>query len=464
MIEISPETVAQLLYLVHSDPEELREALGELRPPDIAEALRELPAEAAAKVMAALPFELTVQVFDEPELNRHRCAIIQHIDPRRVGPLIEAMSSDQQADLFREVPDEDRQRLLAAVSDHTRANLRKLLQYPPNTAGGIMTTEFVSVSADWSANQALVLISEVGGRKETVYAVYVLDPDTQALVHVVSLRELITAPREENVLDIGSRRPPLTVTADTDREDAARLISKYNLLAVPVIDDQRRMLGIVTVDDVIDTLVEEQTEEVQRFGGMEALDAPYMEISFLGMIRKRAGWLCALFLSEMLTATAMQRFQGEIERAAVLAMFIPLVMSSGGNSGSQATSLVIRALSLQEVRLRDWWRIAMRELPTGLVLGAILGLIGFARIVLWQNMGIFNYGPHFFLLAIAVGFALVGIVAFGSLAGSMLPFLLKRIGFDPASASAPFVATLVDVTGLVIYFSVAFLVLHGTLL
>src|SRR2546423_4135913 len=464
MIEISPHTVAQLLYLVHSDPEELQEALGELRAPDIAEALRELPAEAAAKVMAALPFELAVQVFDEPELNRHRCEIIQHIDPTGVGPLIEAMSSDQQADLFREVPDEDRQRLLAAVSEHTRANLRKLLQYPPNTAGGIMTTEFVSVSADWNANQALVLISEVGGRKETVYAVYVLDPDTQALVHVVSLRELIAAPREENVLDIGSRRPPLTVAADTDREDAARLISKYNLLAVPVIDDQRRMLGIVTVDDVIDTLVEEQTEQVQRFGGMEALDAPYMEISFLGMIRKRAGWLCALFLSEMLTATAMQRFQGEIERSAGLAMFIPLVMSSGGNSGSQATSLVIRALALQELKLRDWWRIALRELPTGLVLGAILGVIGFTRIVLWQNIGIFSYGPHYFLLAIAVGFALVGIVAFGSLAGSMLPFLLKRIGFDPASASAPFVATLVDVTGLVIYFSVAFLILHGTLL
>jgi magnesium transporter len=464
MIEISKDTVAQLLYLVRDDPEELQEALGELRPPDIAEALRELPPEAAAKVMAALPFELAVQVFDEPELTRHRCAIIRHIQPKRVGPLIEAMSSDQQADLFREVPEDERQRLLSTVSEQTRVNLRKLLQYPPNTAGGIMTTEFVTVPADWIVGQTLVLISEVGGRKETVYAVYVLDPDTQALVHVVSLRELITASREENVLDIGSRRPPLTVTADTEREDAARLISKYNLLAIPVIDDQRRMLGIVTVDDVIDTLVEEQTEEVQRFGGMEALDAPYMEISFLGMIRKRAGWLCALFLSEMLTATAMQRFQGEIERAAVLAMFIPLVMSSGGNSGSQATSLVIRALSLQEIRLRDWWRIAVRELPTGLVLGSILGIIGFTRIVLWQQMHIFDYGVHYVLLALAVGFALIGIVAFGSLAGSMLPFLLKRIGFDPASASAPFVATLVDVTGLVIYFSVAFLVLHGTLL
>ncbi|PYO49173.1 MAG: magnesium transporter [Gemmatimonadetes bacterium] len=464
MIEISPHTVAQLLYLVHSDPEELQEALGELRAPDIAEALKELPPDAAAKVMASLPFDLAVHVFDEPELTRHRCAIIQRIDPRRVGPLIEEMSSDQQADLFREVPHEERSRLLATVSESTRSTLRKLLKYPPETAGGIMTTEFASVPSDWTVGRALMLISEVGGRKETVYAIYIVDPATQELVHVVSLRELLTAHRDDNVLDVGRRRPPLTVTADIDREEAARLISKYNLLAIPVIDDQRRMLGIVTVDDVIDALVEESTEDVQRFGGMEALDAPYMEIGFIEMIRKRAGWLCALFLSEMLTATAMQRFQGEIERAAVLAMFIPLVMSSGGNSGSQATSLVIRALALKELSLRDWWRIALRELPTGLLLGGILGVIGFVRIVLWQNIHIFNYGPHYMLLAITVGFALVGIVAFGSLAGSMLPFLLKRIGFDPASASAPFVATLVDVTGLVIYFSVAFLILHGTLL
>ena len=464
MIEISPHTVAQLLYLVHSDPEELQEALGELRAPDIAEALKELPPEAAAKVMAALPFDLAVQVFDEPELTRHRCAIIQRIDAAKVGLLIEAMSADQQADLFREVPSDERNALLARVREPTRVTLRKLLKYPPQTAGGFMTTEFVSVPSDWTVHQALSLIREVGGRKETVYAIYVVDSEDESLVHVVSLRELMTSDREDNVLEVGRRRPPLTVKPETDREEAARLISKYNLLAIPVVDEKRHMLGIVTVDDVIDALVEESTEDVQRFGGMEALDAPYMEISFIEMVRKRAGWLCALFLSEMLTATAMQRFQSEIERAAVLAMFIPLVMSSGGNSGSQATSLVIRALALQELKLRDWWRIAVRELPTGLLLGAILGVIGFVRIVLWQNMHIFNYGPHYMLLAITVGFALVGIVAFGSLAGSMLPFLLKRIGFDPASASAPFVATLVDVTGLVIYFSVAFMVLHGTLL
>lgn len=464
MIEISPHTVAQLLYLVHSDPDELQEALGELRAPDIAEALKELPPEAAAKVMAALPFDLAVQVFDEPELTRHRSDIIRQIDPAKVGLLIEAMSADQQADLFREVPSEERNALLARVREATRVTLRKLLKYPPETAGGIMTTEFLSIPADWDVQQALTLIREVGGRKETVYAIYIVDPENQSLIHVVSLRELLTSDREDNILEVGKRRPPLTVSPELDREEAARLISKYNLLAIPVIDEHRHILGIVTVDDVIDALVEESTEDVQRFGGMEALDAPYMEISFLEMVRKRAGWLCALFLSEMLTATAMQRFQSEIERAAVLAMFIPLVMSSGGNTGSQATSLVIRALALQELKLRDWWRIALRELPTGLLLGSILGVIGFVRIVLWQKMHIFNYGPHYLLLALTVGFALVGIVSFGALAGSMLPFLLKRIGFDPASASAPFVATLVDVTGLVIYFSVAFLVLHGTLL
>jgi magnesium transporter len=249
-----------------------------------------------------------------------------------------------------------------------------------------------------------------------------------------------------------------------DREDVARMISKYNLLAVPVVDDAGVVLGIVTVDDVIDAIVREQTEDAQKFGGMQALDEPYPEISFGGMIKKRAGWLCALFLSEMLTATAMQHFQDEISKAVVLAMFIPLVMSSGGNSGSQATSLIIRSLALREISLGDWWRIALRELPTGLTLGAILGVIGFVRIEVWQHLHFFNYGPHHVLVALTIGVALIGIVGFGSLAGSMLPFLLKRVGFDPASASAPFVATLVDVTGLIIYFTVAVVFLRGTLL
>jgi magnesium transporter len=433
-----------------------------MRAADIAEALNELLPAAAAKVMAVLPFDLAVQVFDEPELD-HRYAIVGAMSEDAAVELVEAMSADQRADLFRQLTIKQREPLLAQLDPETRRTLQLLLRYPPESAGGIMTTELLSVPSDWTVAQTLNYIHDVARTKETVYAIYVLD-DEEHLVRVVSLRQLMIADPQLAVREVGDRRTPLTVRPETDREEVARIIAKYNLLALPVVDDERRVLGIVTVDDVIDAIVREQTEDVQKFGGVEALEAPYMEVSFLRMIRKRAPWLCALFLSEMLTATAMQNFQGEIERFAILAMFIPLVMSSGGNSGSQATSLIIRALALGEITLRDWWRIAVRELPTGLALGAILGVIGFARIELWQALHIFNYGTHHHLVALTVGLALIGIVAFGSLAGSMLPFVLRRLGFDPASASAPFVATLVDVTGLVIYFSVAWLVLHGTLL
>ena len=457
-------TPPELLYLLHGDPTDLAEALAGMRAADVAEALRELGPDAGAKVMAALPFDLAVQVFDEPELDRHRAPIVRCMPPQAAAALAEAMSADQRADLIRELPEPDRSKLLKLLDSQTRHSLEMLLAYPPESAGGIMTTEFVAVPATWMVEQALRYIGEVGRAKETVYAVYVLDTQDQHLVHVVSLRELMTAERAAVVTAVGDQRKPLSVRPLADREEVARLISKYNLLAVPVIDEGGHVLGIVTVDDVIDAIVREQTEDAQKFGGMEALDAPYMDMSLGRLIRKRAGWLCALFLSEMLTATAMQHFEGEIARAVVLSMFIPLVMSSGGNSGSQATSLIIRALALHEIRLGDWWRIAMRELPTGLVLGAILGAIGIVRIELWQHLHLFDYGVHYHLVALTVGLALVGIVCFGSLAGSMLPFILKRVGFDPASASAPFVATLVDVTGLVIYFTVALIVLHGTLL
>jgi len=284
------------------------------------------------------------------------------------------------------------------------------------------------------------------------------------LLRAMPLRRLITADPDASVLAAAPTRRPVTISPLASRDDAARLISKYDLLAVPVVDGTGQLVGIVTVDDVIDAIVERQTEEVQRFGGVEALDEPYIDIGFVKMIRKRAGWLCALFVSEMLTTSAMQGFQSELEKAIVLTLFIPLIMSSGGNSGSQATSLLIRALALRELRLTDWWRVALRELPTGIMLGSILGVIGIARITLWQMFGLYDYGAHWMLVAATVGAALVGIVTFGSMVGSMLPFLLRAIGFDPAAASAPFVATLVDVTGLVIYFGVAALILRGTLL
>jgi magnesium transporter len=449
--------------LADGDPQELARAVSVMRSADLAEALDRLPDESAARVLAALPFDLAVQVFDEPEFTRRRHAF-EHLPADKKVALLEAMSADRQADLFRELPEPERARLLAAVQPSTREALKLLLAYPPATAGGIMTTEYLSVEADWTVERVLAYIRKVARDKETVYAIYVVDPKDHHLVHVVSLRDLLLADPGAGILEVGKRRPPLKVRATDSREDITRLISKYNLLSAPVVDEAGRILGIVTVDDVIDALVAEQTEDAQRFGGMEALDKPYTEIGFGAMIRKRAGWLCALFLSEMLTATAMQHFEGELSKAIVLTLFIPLIMSSGGNSGSQATSLIVRALALREVRVGDWWKIALRELPAGLTLGAILGVIGVVRIFLWQRFHFYNYGAHWMLVAFTVGAALVGVVTFGSLAGSMLPFLLRRLGFDPAVASAPFVATLVDVTGLVIYFTVAFLILHGTLL
>jgi magnesium transporter len=259
--------------------------------------------------------------------------------------------------------------------------------------------------------------------------------------------------------------PPLVcVLANDDREEVLKAFEKYDRVALPVTDSEGHMLGIITVDDVLDVAEQEATEDIQKLGGMEALDAPYLQVGILSMIRKRAGWLSALFLGEMLTATAMSYFEGEIARAVVLALFVPLIISSGGNSGSQATSLIIRSMALRELRLRDWWRVFHREILSGLTLGTLLGSIGFIRIVLWEHFHFTEYGPHYLLVAFTVWLALIGVVTFGTVAGSMLPFLLRRLGFDPATSSAPFVATLVDVTGLCIYFTVALMLLRGTML
>ena len=427
------------------------------------EQLNLLKAADAARTLAALPQEQAVAILDRPELH-HAAAVVGRMPVEIAGRLLNAASNDRVADILHEMDEDRRTLVLGALDADARLAVQTLMGYPPKTAGSIMTTEFVSVPSGWTVAETLDHVRRVERSRETVYAIYVLDPDSQALVGLVTLRRLITGEPNAPILSVAHKSAPVTVDPMTGQEDVARLISKHDLLALPVVDDAHRVLGIVTVDDVIDTMVAETTEDVHRFGGMEALGKPYMKIGFAGMIRKRGGWLAALFLGEMLTATAMQHFETELEKAIVLTLFIPLIMSSGGNSGSQATSLIIRGLALGEVRLRDWWRVLLREIPTGLTLGAILGVIGVARIVAWQWLGFYDYGPHWMLVALTVGVALTGIVTFGSATGSMLPFLLQRIGFDPASASAPFVATLVDVTGLVIYFSVAIVILHGTLL
>ncbi len=436
--------------------------LARAHPVDIAEALNLLDPRVAGRALSSLPFDLAARVLEQPEFDR-RAALFQDFPAEEAVPLIRAMSPDQQADLFRELPPADRSRLLALIDPPVRTTLEHLLGHTRETAGGIMTTDYAGVPSGWTAGQAMDHIRRAGPTRKPVYAIYVVAPD-QRLVRVVSLRELLSAEEGTPITDVGEHRHLVAVKPTTDREEVARLLAKYNLLAVPVVDDEQRLVGTITVDDVIDALVQEQTEDVHKFGGLQALDQPYPNITLSTMIRKRAGWLCALFLSEMLTATAMQHFQVELSRALVLSLFIPLIMSSGGNSGSQATSLIIRALALREVRVGDWWRVAARELPAGFVLGAILGVIGVLRITVWQLLGFYDYGAYWGLVAATVGAALVGVVTFGSLVGSMLPFVLRRLGFDPASASAPFVATLVDVTGLIIYFGVAYLILRGTLL
>lgn len=429
---------------------------------DIVEMLQALTPEAAAAKLGRMADVRAVAVLDRPEFTAAPDVLPLLPQPRAVH-LVAQMAEDRAADVLAAMDEAASVQILGALAPEVRTSLRSLLAWPEDSAGGMMTTEFVAARVSASVAEVLDLIRTVERSRETVYSVFLLD-ERGRLDATISLRRLIAAEPGSPAIDLARDREPVTVTPATDREAVADLIRRHDLLALPVVDDAGRPLGIVTIDDVLDALVAEHTEDVQKFGGVEALDRPYLETGFFEMIRKRAGWLSVLFLSEMLTASAMQHFEDELARAVVLTLFIPLIMSSGGNSGSQATSLIIRALAMGQVRLRDWWRVGLRELPAGIVLGAILGTVGFARIAAWQVLGFYDYGNQWVLIATTVSAGLVGIVTFGSLAGSMLPFLLQRLGFDPASASAPFVATLVDVTGLVIYFTIALAILSGTLL
>jgi magnesium transporter len=387
------------------------------------------------------------------------------VEPSLAARLLEGVSADERADIVHRMSEHGRRLLLPLLSTEARAEVERLLQYPDDTAGNLMTTEFVRLEPAMTVAEALRYIRDVARDRETIYACYIVDPASGRLQGAVSLRDLVMADPACSVSAI-MRTNPVTVAVLEPRKELIQKLSKYNLLAVPVIDSDGRVVGFVTVDDVIDAIVQAQTDAFLRMGAVEpgALDEPYMSTPFLTLVKKRATWLVILFLGEMLTATAMGHFEDEIARAVVLALFVPLIISSGGNSGSQATTLVIRALALTELRLSDWWRVMAREILSGLSLGSILGIIGFLRISLWQYLHWQDYGEHWFLVAVTVGLSLVGIVSWGTLSGSMLPFVLKRLHLDPATSSAPFVATLVDVTGLVIYFSVANLILRGTLL
>src|SRR5215831_4138758 len=393
---------------------------------------------------------------------RDRAQLALALAPGERRLWIRLLAPDDVADLIQEAPPEERENLLALLDDSTRREVKGLLDYAEDEAGGLMNTRYSRLRADMTVGEAIAYLrKDARQREQTVYYVYVVDAE-EHLLGVVSFRDLIVTAGDKHVSDV-MRTEVISAPDDLDQEALSQLFMRHHLLMMPIVDAEGRIKGVVNVNDIVQVVQEEATEDIQKIGGVATLEGPYLQIPLLLMIRKRAGWLAALFLGEMLTATAMGQFEAEIARAVVLALFVPLIISSGGNSGSQATTLVIRAMALGEVRIRDWWRVIRREFVTGLGLGTILAAIGLTRILLWQ--GLFNaYGDHYFLLATAVALSLIGVVMWGSLIGSILPFILRGLGFDPASASAPFVATLVDVTGLVIYFTVAAMVLRGTLL
>ena len=393
---------------------------------------------------------------------RDQAEVVVAMPGREQRSWVRLLPPDDAADLIQAAPTDKRESLLGLLDEPTRREVTALLAYSEDNAGGLMNPRYIRLRPEMTVDEAITYIrKQMREQPRTIYYGYVLDAE-QHLLGVVSFRELFTASVRTRVAEI-MRRQVSTIPEQMDQETVSHRFSQSHLVALPVVDAENHMKGIVTVDDVVDVVREEATEDMQKVGGVEALDAPYLQIEMRRMIRKRVGWLSVLFLGEMLTASAMGFFEKEIAKAVVLALFIPLIISSGGNSGSQATTLVIRAMALGEVRLRDWFRVVRREIVAGLGLGLVLAVIGFARIVTWEML-FHTYGPQYLSVAATVASSLVGVVLWGTVAGSMLPFMLRRLGFDPASASAPFVATLVDVSGLVIYFSVAAVILRGRLL
>jgi magnesium transporter len=458
------ETATPLLWedLIHSQRwEQLRARLMATHSSDIADAMGQIHGTEQAVVFRLLSREQAAQVFSYLPAQRQK-ELLRSLSTDEVKGVLDGMPPDDRTRFFEEMPAAVTRQLLEVLSPEELKNARQLLGYPEHSVGRYMTPDYVAIRPDMTSAEALEHIRTVGHGMETLNVIYILD-ESGKLLEDVRLGSLVLADPQTVVTAIAD--PPLvSLLATDDRERALGLFEKYDRVALPVTDALRNMLGIVTVDDILDIAESEATEDMQKLGGSEALDAPYTQVGLWSMIRKRGGWLSALFLGEMLTATAMSFFEGEIARAVVLALFVPLIISSGGNSGSQATSLIIRALALRELNLRDWSRVLKREFISGLVLGCLLGVIGFFRIVAWQHLHLTNYGQHYILLAFTVWTSLIGVVMFGTLTGSMLPFILRRLGFDPAASSAPFVATLVDVTGLCIYFLVALLILRGTLL
>jgi magnesium transporter len=448
------EIVEQIELLLEQDSApQLKKYLNSLNISDVAELIDELP-EHGPKFIETISLNRAVNVFrilDFPTQER----IIKKLSGKRVAELINELPPDDRTSLFSEMHGDTVSTLILHLSPEDRKEALSLLGYKEDSVGRLMTPDYIAVKKTWDVTRVLSHIRRYGKNSETIDVIYVID-DNGVLLDDIRIREILLVKPETKISDLmDGRLIDLKVT--DPQEEAINIFRMNNRVALPVTDDANILLGIVTVDDILWIANEEYTEDIQKIGGTEALDEPYLDINLFRLVKKRVGWLIILFLSEMLTTTAMQSYGGELAALTMLAYFVPLIISSGGNSGSQASTLIIQAMALGEVRLADWWRVMRREILSGLLLGVILGIIGFSRVALWTTFSNI-YGEHWLLMAFTVGFSLIGVVLWGSLAGSMLPLVLKRLGFDPATSSAPFVATLVDVTGLMIYFNIAMLI------
>jgi magnesium transporter len=457
MEESIVEEVVELLE--QADDAQLRNYLNDLNISDVEHLIDELP-EHAVKFIDTLAVNRAVNVFrilDFPTQER----IIKKLPGTKLAELINLLPPDDRTALFSELKGDAVKKLIILLPAADRLEALSLLGYKEDSVGRLMTPDYVAVKTHWTIARVIEHIRWYGKNSETIDVIYVLD-DEGVLLDDIRIREVLLADPQTKVSELADNRT-IALNANDPQEEAINVFRMNNRVALPVVDENNVLLGIVTVDDILWLANEEYTEDIHKIGGTQALDEPYLDMPLLGLVKKRIGWLVVLFLGEMLTATAMAHFEADIEKAVVLAMFVPLIISSGGNSGSQASTLIIQAMALGEITVGDWWRIMRREIQSGLLLGIALGCIGFLRIFVWTQFSDM-YGPHWLLIGLTVGVALTGVVLWGSLSGSMLPLLLKRLGADPATSSAPFVATLVDVTGLIIYFSVALMFLRGTLL
>lgn len=439
----------------------LKEILSDWTPADIAELITNLPAENEQFIIfRLLPKDLATDTFEYLDFDM-QMNLIKAMGKEEVAAILNEMSADDRTALLEELPSAAAKQMLMMLSPEERKIATSLLGYPENSVGRLMTPDYIAVKPDWSITQTLEHIRKYGKDSETLNIIYVVD-DKGKLIDDIKIREVLLAPAESKIYDLMDANF-VELNVHDDQEKAVEIFKKYDRVALPVVDALGFLIGIVTVDDVFDVAEEEATEDIHKLGGTEALEEPYIDTSIMEMVKKRGKWLVVLFIGEMLTTSAMGYFEDQISRAVVLTLFIPLIISSGGNSGSQAATLIIRAMALGEITLKDWWRVMKREIISGFLLGIILAVIAFIKMIVW-TISSHAYGPHWVYIGLTVSFSLIGVVLWGTLSGSMLPFLLRKLGADPATSSAPFVATMVDVTGIVIYFTFAILLLTGSLL